>query len=148
MTTDLTLDLWAVLALLVGQAPLDAPKLASTLQSPVVQRDIHNAWTDGFFGGPVTLADGVRIEEAFLRVSRRDPSNAWGLVLKIDGSCVPRAEVLRRHEGLAITGHPRGTSLNEETHWSRPTPWGKLGFGFAERREDCLSSILIAGPAW
>gem|GEM_PF-4848964 len=44
--------------------------------------------------------------------------------------------------------HPRGASLNEETHWSRPTPWGKLGFGFAERREDCLSSILIAGPAW
>lgn len=49
-----------------------------------------------FFGGPVTLADGVRIEEAFLRVSRSDPSNAWGLVLKIGGSYVPRAEVLRR----------------------------------------------------
>jgi len=122
VTTELTLDLWAVLSLLIGQTPLDAPKLASALQSPVVQRDIHNAWTDGFFAGPVTLAEGVRIEEAFLRMSRRDPSNAWGLVLKIDGSCVPRAEVLRRHEGLAITGHPRGGSLNEETVWSRPTP--------------------------
>ncbi|OWQ48351.1 hypothetical protein CDL60_07185 [Roseateles noduli] len=135
-----------MLPLLVAQTPLDAPKLAAALQSPVVQRDIHNEWTDGFFGGPVRLADGVILDEAFLRVSKREPA-AWGLVLTLAGSCIPRTDVLRRHNGLEITGFPRG-GPNEETSWSRREPWGKLAFGFAERRPDCLSSILIAGPAW
>jgi len=145
--TELPLDLWALLPLLVAQTPLDAPKLAAALQSPVVQRDIHNEWTDGFYGGPVRLADGVILDEAFLRVSKRDPA-AWGLVLTLAGSCIPEAEVLRRHDGLEITGHPRGGSLDEATTWSRPEPWGRLAFSFTERRPDCLSSILIAGPAW
>lgn len=145
--TELPLDLWALHPLLVAQAPLDAAKLASVLQAPVAEREIHSGWTGGFSNGPVLLAGGVTVEEAFLRVGQRDPANAWALVLTMGGSCVPRAEVLRRYERLEITGMPRG-GPNEETSWSRREPWGKLAFGFAERRPDCLSSVLIAGPAW
>ncbi|WP_431261980.1 hypothetical protein ACQ859_17470 [Roseateles chitinivorans] len=137
-----------MLPLLVAQAPIDAPRLATVLQSPMAQRDIANEWTDAFFGGPVRLADGVIVQEAFLRLRKRDPEAHWGLVLRIAGPCVQRTDVLRRHEGMEITGHPRGGSLDEETSWSRREPWGKLAFGFAERDWNCLSSILIAGPAW
>lgn len=146
--TELPLTLWAWLPSLIAQAPFDVPTLASVLQVQVLQREIHSGWTGGFSDGPVLLAHGVTIEEAFLRVSQRDPANAWALVLTMGGPCVPRAEVLRRHDGLEITGHPRGGSLDEATTWSRSEPWGRLAFGFAERRPDCLSSILIAGPAW
>lgn len=118
------------------------------LQSPVEQREIHNPWTDGFFAGPVRLADGVTIDEAFLRLNKQEPRTRWGLVLRIGGACVPRTDVIRRHEGLEITGTPRGGSLDEETAWSRSEPWGRLSFGFAERDPDCLSSVLIVGPGW
>lgn len=102
-----------------------------------------NAYNDMYEGGPVHLKGEVEIESIDLRVSK-DKANSRMMVLKLAGNCVRKADVLGRNHDLAITDHPRGRSLDEETSYSVEKPWGKLSFGFAERSPDCLRSVVFA----
>lgn len=88
------------------------------------------------------LKGEVEIESIELRVGK-DKANSRLMVLKLAGNCIRKADVLGRNDDLAMTDHPRGRSLDEETSYSVEKPWGKLSFGFAERSPDCLRSVVF-----
>lgn len=136
-----TVDLWTLVDDLPTKVPLERDTLQTHL-GVVLREKGSNAYTDMYEGGPVHLKGEVEIESIDLRVSK-DKANSRLMVLKLAGNCVRKTDVLGRHHDLAITDHPRGRSLDEETSYSVEKPWGKLSFGFAERSPDCLRSVVF-----
>jgi hypothetical protein len=68
------------------------------------------------------------------------------LILRVDNRakrCIDRAATLQRYGPLQLSQSPRGGSLDEETSFTRAELWGKISFGFAERKPDCLSSVVF-----
>ncbi len=90
----------------------------------------------------VALSHGVTLEKISVRIQKIQPDPGF-VSIKLVGSCVTRAEVMRRYEGLTLSDHPRGRSPDEETSFSRREAWGELTFGFAERAPDCLRTVVF-----
>jgi hypothetical protein len=63
------------------------------------------------------------------------------LLLKVEGKCITKAELLQHFPNTTLFDMPRGRSLDEETSYTAEMEWGKMGFGFAERNPTCLSSV-------
>lgn len=135
-------DLWA----LIDQLPRDLPFARQGVEARL-GATLHTRSDNGYFvfweGGGVALADGLRIDQIDLRIRRVQPHPGF-LVLRLDGACVPKSAVFERYPGMALVDFPRGRSPDEEASFGHQAPWGRLGFGFAERRSDCLSSLVIA----
>lgn len=140
-----SLDVWTLIDTLPGQLPFTAEKIQAAL-SLTLGRDgkseSFNPYFSFYTAGGVALDQGVVIEKIDLRL-RREPPDPGFLVLTFAGTCVNKAEVMRRYGGLSLTEYPRGRSLDEEAHYSRSEPWGDLSFGFAERARDCLRSVVF-----
>lgn len=136
-----TLDLWTVIDYLPTRLPFSTDKIESAL-NVVLAKDSENEYFSFYKAQDLALSNGVVIEAIDLRIRKEQPHPGF-LVIRLAGACVPRAEVLRRYEGLDITDHPRGRSLDEQTSYSRREVWGKLSFGFAERSPDCLRSVVF-----
>lgn len=137
-----TLDLWTVIDYLPTRLPFSTDKIESAL-NVVLAKDSENEYFSFYKAQDLALSNGVVIESIDLRIKKEQPHPGF-LVIQLAGACVPRAEVLRRYEGLDITDHPRGRSLDEQTSYSRREVWGKLSFGFAERSPDCLRSVVFS----
>jgi hypothetical protein len=94
------------------------------------------------------MLDGkVNIENIGAKVFRKNNKNApYLLTLQVSGICITLPEVKQHYSDLTITDVPRGRSLEEETSYTtvRYSNNVKLSFGFAEKKPDCLRSIVFS----
>ena len=136
---------------LVGRLCADVPRTPSATERAigVALAEAGPPHPGGKFQArDATGVDGIHFDEVELRI-RGGKEGAGGLLVLCigPGGCPRLAEVRQRFEGLAISDHPRGRSLDEETQFSRQEPWGTLTFGFAERDPDSLRTIVLKfGP--
>ncbi|MCT8180426.1 MULTISPECIES: hypothetical protein [unclassified Variovorax] len=138
------LSLWSMVDALSAQIPFSAPAVARLLPGHLAEASSADDEPFRFFeGGPIRLGDGVEISSVDLRI-RREPGHPGFLVIELQGRCVPLEEVRARHQLLSLTGVPRGRSPEEAITLSAETTWGRLSFGFKERRRDCLAYIVFA----
>jgi hypothetical protein len=139
--SDLTL--WQALDALAAQLPFAVHKVARTLSTTLADTHAEGGDVFQFFeGAPVRLADGTELSRIDLRIKREGPHPGF-LVLELKGRCVPLAEVRRHHGALELTDVPRGRSLDESTGYTAALGWGRLSFGFAERKPDCLAQVAF-----
>ena len=142
-TTTNPMTLWQAIDALARQVPFTRSKVQAALSVALIERDNPSNELFQFYkSNPVKLAEGVEIENVDLRV-KRSGGHPGLVVLSTDGACVSLGDVRARYGDLEITGTPRGRSLDEETMHSTQLPWGKLSFGFRERKPDCLSSVVL-----
>lgn len=136
-----TYTLWSLLDALGEQPSLAPDKVRLTLPVDFVEkkRNPHFAFYDG---GHLGLADQVEIDKVELRTNLSDEARGL-LVLDLAGTCLSIEQLRARYPGLAITDHPRGRSLDEETTYSVQQPWGQLSFGFKERKPECLATVVL-----
>jgi hypothetical protein len=135
------IDLWTLLDALPSRMPLDAQRVQAAF-GVALGHVSANEYVDFFEGGPVHLADGVDIENVDLRVHKHEPRHRL-LALSLAGRCIERSAVLSRYDDLQISDHPRSTFPDQETYWSIRHPWGKLSFGFAQGKPDCLRTVVL-----
>ncbi|WP_261458907.1 hypothetical protein [Serratia fonticola] len=94
------------------------------------------------------ILDGkVNIESIEARVFHKNNKNApYLLALQVSGICITLSELKQYYSDLTITDVPRGRSLVEETTYStvRYSNNVKLAFGFAEKKPDCLGSVVFS----
>ena len=140
MTTNL-MTLWQAIDALVKQIPFSKLKVEAVLSARLdeVQRGTYTLFLEG---GPSDLADAIRIAKIDLRLGF-EPGDPGFLVLNVDGACVGIEQVRTQYSNVEITGMPRGRSFDEKTTHSVQLPWGKLSFGFKERKPECLASIIF-----
>lgn len=123
-------------------APIDRHRAERILGVPLHHRDSTKTqaiWqARDIRSGPLTLA----VE---LRESVAGSGGTPGALLAIDvtSGCVHAEDVAAHYKPWTLTDIPRGRSLDEQTSWSREERWGRLSFGFAERRPECLASIVF-----
>ncbi|WKB55519.1 hypothetical protein [Eleftheria terrae] len=134
-------DLWSLIEAMPGHLPFSRQSIESALDVRL-KVDSENEYFVFLVGGPVALNGGVVIDLIDLRVRKEQPHPGF-LVLRLAGDCLPRSQVLERYPGMSIGDTPRGRSLDEETSFRHDTPWGRLAFGFAERRPECLRSLVF-----
>lgn len=80
----------------------------------------------------------------FIRVEHRTiPAGGALMVVMLGAPCLARATVETRYGPLEVTDVPRSGHPDEETVFARAEPWGELRFGFAQRRPQCLSSLVL-----
>ena len=112
--------------------------LAAKLTQTTVQSNEY-FW---FYESDSVASAGDASLKADLRINREGMHPGF-LVINLSGSCIKLAEVRSRYEGLQITDHPRGHSLDESTSYTAALSWGALSFSFKERQPDCLSSVAF-----
>ena len=134
------IDLWTLLDALPSRMPLDAQQVQAAF-GVALGHVSANEYVDFFEGGPAHLADAVDIEKLDLRMHKHQPHRL--LALSLAGRCIERSVVLSRYDGLQISDHPRSTFPDQQTYWSTRQPWGKLSFGFAQGKPDCLRTVVL-----
>jgi hypothetical protein len=138
-TTQMTV--WQVIDRLIQQVPLSKIKVEAVLTTRLTE--IHRSVNTVFLeGGEVELANAIRISKIDLRLST-EPKDPGFLVLEVDGDCISLSNVRTHFSQLSITGAPRGRSMDEATTHSTQLPWGKLSFGFKERKPECLAYVAL-----
>ncbi len=94
------------------------------------------------------ILDGkVNIESIEARVFHKNNKNApYLLALQVSGICITLPELKQYYSDLTITDVPRGRSLEEETSYTtvKYSNNVKLAFGFAEKKPDCLGSVVFS----
>jgi hypothetical protein len=121
--------------------------------SPFAKADLAkslgvNIWTkrssgilDIFTVSDIVVGNILRIDEVeFRQVPNR---KGYTAILKLETTCIMRADIIKEYPDVKITGIPHGHSLEEETTFSTVREWGQLSFGFKERDRDCISSIMF-----
>ena len=133
--------LWTLIDALAEQPSLAPDKVKLTIPVEFVEKK-RNPYFAFFDGGHFDLADQVEIENVELRTNLADEARGL-LVLGVAGTCLSVEQLRARYPELAVTDHPRGRSLEEETTYSIQLPWGQLSFGFKERNPACLATVVL-----
>ncbi|MCR2746142.1 hypothetical protein [Limnobacter parvus] len=115
------------------------------------QTQKSNEYVQFFSGQQLALAGNSSIVKIDLRLPRdtsnsnsNSNSNSKGmLALDVDGKCITVQQVSQQFSDLAITGVPRGGSLEEATTFTTNTAWGKISFGFQQKKSDCLGYLVF-----
>ena len=130
---------------------VDRLRSQTTMTPASVGRDLNTSLTlntrnDYFLfyqgSGPAT-GDAVRMGNIDLRVRAAPPHDSF-MVLNIEGTgCITLNEVKQHYGGLTLSQVPHGHSLEEETGYRTTSNQWSLAFGFAEKRPECLASIVF-----
>lgn len=134
-----TAEIAAIVDRLRGLRTLDRTNVEQVLGRRLTRTDGNQAFT--FWGA---AGRGLVAKIDFREPVRGGTATAGPILVLILGGCVSRREIESRFGPLAITGTPRGRSLDEETALSREESLGRLSFGFAERKPDCLRSLSLS----
>ncbi|WP_431112986.1 hypothetical protein [Variovorax paradoxus] len=137
------MTLWEAINALAAQAPFSKPGVEGVLSLPL--RPVEqpaNPLFDFFDGAGLELQGGLIVSRVDLRIKKEDRGVGL-LVLNLDGACIGLDDVRARHESLAITGLPRGGSAEEAMTFTSSQAWGKISFGFKERRPKCLAYVVL-----
>jgi hypothetical protein len=113
----------------------------------------HRPHADNSFLSTRQLAyeEGLLIKEVEVRITKRVGRTGETVRLILDladeAACFTRERIKKTYPDLSLTDVPRGRSMEEEAYFSSSQLWGRLSFGFKEKRRDCLSSIVFI-PEW
>jgi hypothetical protein len=142
MSETKNLDLFVLIDLTSRSFPLTKEGIEK-LMNVSLRLAQENDYVKFYEGGPVSLAGGLQADNIDLRLHKSRPADKGFLVLNLSGACLTLDAIKARYHDLEITGIPRGGSVNETTSYSTLQPWGKLSFGFAEARPDCLATVVM-----
>ncbi|WP_232435294.1 hypothetical protein [Burkholderia ubonensis] len=141
--TQSTMTRWQAIDALAQQVPFSKARIEQTLSTRLTEIDREgNVVFHRFKSTPVTLSDGVVIENVDLRIKRQGADPGF-MVLRLGGTCVGLDAVRGRYDHLEIVDVPRGRSLDESTTHAEKLPWGELAFGFLERNPGCLAFVAF-----
>ena len=133
---------WQAIAQLSQQIPFTKEGVENVLAAKLTLTAVQgNEYFWFYESDSIALAGGASFK-ADLRIKREGVHPGF-LVINLSGSCITLAEVRSHYEGLQITDHPRGRSLDEVTSYTAALSWGALSFSFKERQPDCLSSVAF-----
>ncbi|AOK61204.1 hypothetical protein WM29_18515 [Burkholderia ubonensis] len=139
--TQSKMTLWQAIDALAQQVPFSKARIEQTLPTRLTEVDQGgNVVFHRFKSTPVTLSDGVVVENVDLRIKRQGADPGF-MVLRLGGTCVGLDAVRGRYGHLKIIDIPRGRSLDESTTHAAQLPWGQLAFGFLERNPGCLAFV-------
>ena len=135
--------LWQAIDALTHQLPFSKANVERLLSVRLSEtKEGGNDVFQIYKSDPVTLPDGVVIENVDLRIRRVGPDPGF-LVLDTGGRCIKIDDVRTHYASLSVTDRPRGRSLDEVTSYTASLPWGRLSFGFKERNRQCLASVAF-----
>lgn len=141
MTIKLNSSLWSVIESLSRQIPFSKHKVETTLSTILLEENTDGNDVFQFFRSePLELSDGVVLSRIDLRIKRGGGHPGFA-VLNVAGTCVTLDEIRRHFGNLTVTEIPRGRSLDDATSHTAFLSWGKLSFGFAERKPSCLAWV-------
>lgn len=100
-------------------------------------------YSSSLYGGAVSLTADVIVRASELRIAKGEPARLGLAVLDIDGRCITVGEVKRHYPDIHISDVPRTVSPLDRTYWTTTGTQGRLSFGFANRRRDCLDGIVF-----
>lgn len=140
---QLNLSVWQLIEDM-QTAPLSLSGIEEILnQTLVEQTQQSNNYFRFYSGQPVLLAGHSKIWKIDLRLPQPSHDATGLLVIDIDGECITVEQVNKVFPNLNITSMPRGDSLLEATTFTDVTTWGKISFGFQEKRPDCLGYLVF-----
>lgn len=112
-------------------------------QTLVEQTQKSNEYFQFFSGQELALAGNSRIVKIDLRLPRGTSNSKGMLAIHLGGECITMQQVSQQFADLAVTGMPRGGSLEEATTYTANTAWGKVSFGFQQKKPDCLRYLVF-----
>jgi len=137
------LTLWRALDAVTAQAPFTKEKIENILSIHLEEytNPSNRYWT--FYKSPgITLQDGVTLTSVNFSFNK-DVYNSGSVGIDLEGACITLDQVRKNYPLLALASLPRGESLEEARYYSSEFPWGKISFGFKEKRPDCLSHVSL-----
>lgn len=107
----------------------------------------ENEYIHFYKAKPFKLADGLRISDIELRLSKNRLGMRPMLVFTVLNQCITIAMVKEHYHYLSMSDYPRGHSENEVTSFSTSANINgqKISFSFMVKDPVCLASVVIAG---
>jgi hypothetical protein len=141
--SNLHMSIWQAVAALQQQMPLDRKKVEYffSIQLQEYEEPSNDAF-HFFKAEALPLGDVASIAKLTLMIKRSNPYVSM-VGFDLAGSCIGLEQFENHYPNLTITEVPRGRSLDEATSHSAYFPWGRIAFGFKERKPECLASIAF-----
>jgi hypothetical protein len=108
----------------------------------------HTSSSTRYFATSLSYEEGLLIGSVELR-RKIKTADAVRLILNLsdDAACFTLNRIKKTYPQLVITGMPNGAP-GSETNFSAETSWGRVSFGFKEKRRECLASVTFIPAAW
>jgi hypothetical protein len=101
--------------------------------------------------GQLIFEEGLIVEQVDFRVDI-DTKEMFRLILNIsdNASCFTRERLKKTYPDLQLdlSNPPSGDSPNAKTYFDTKRSWGRIAFGFKEKRPDCLGGITFIPAKW
>lgn len=141
---SLNSSIWQVITNIQELGALSLSNTETLLNQTLTEEVEHsNEYFQMYKGRPVQLAGGTVITSIDLRLPKAPSGNPGLLSLNLEGSCINYSQVKQLFPTLVITSTPRGGSLEEATAHTSTSIWGKVIFGFREKRPDCVGYVTF-----
>jgi hypothetical protein len=131
-----------ILTKLRQQGSFTQARVNELLKTKLVEKD-RNDYFAFLENGEIQVEGGMILEKVDLRLRIDGEPHSGFLALSVAKPCISRDEIFAKYGKLNLTSAPTGRSLDEQHAYSLEDSWGKMSFGFAERKPDCLSSIVL-----
>jgi hypothetical protein len=122
--------------------PFTKERVGKVLNAKLIEKN-RNEFFSFFEADGAVSANGLNLSKIDLRLRIDGKPHPGFLVFDISDPCVTFDEISKQFAGMKLTGAPTGRSLDEQRSYSIQDDWGKLSFGFAERKPDCLASVVL-----
>jgi hypothetical protein len=108
----------------------------------------HTSATTSYEASLFSYEEGLLIESVELR-QKTKTADTVRLILELgdESACFTLDRIKKTYPKLVITGTPNGAP-GSKTHFSAETSWGRVSFGFREKRRECLASVTFIPAAW
>ncbi len=141
---QLNQSIWHLVEDIQTQPSLTLPKVEQKLAQTLVQDARHsNEYFKFYTGKQIQLAGDITVTGIDLRLPQQGAQSPGMLLLRLGGACINLPELKQQHDNLQITEIPRGRSLEESTTYTASKSWGKIDFGFQEKKPDCLAYVIL-----
>jgi hypothetical protein len=96
----------------------------------------------------LSYEEGLLIKSVELRLDT-ETLDTVRLILNLgdDAACFTLDRIKKTYPKLVIVGMPNGAP-GRETYFAAKTSWGSIGFGFKEKRRECLATVGFVPAAW
>lgn len=140
--TKLNSPIWKIIAETQEQETISLAHVEKTLGHSLTENtEQSNEFFKFYTAEPMQLAGNVAIHKIHLRLPRSASNGKGALAIYLQGECITLPKVRQQFPVLEITGTPRGDSLEEATTFTTNTAWGRISFGFQEKKPDCVGYV-------
>lgn len=137
-----TKSVWQIIHILRNRSAMTPESVEQDLNTRLRLQQ-QNEYTVFYTGEGPALNDELRIAHVDFRMPVTSPRNSF-LVLSLEGKgCITLEDVKKHYGGLALSQVPHGHSLEEQTGYRTVFNHWAMGFGFKEKRPDCLASVVF-----